>query len=217
MKNTILTICIIAATAILLFSCGDGASNYTTFKDVNIGTQVWMDKNLDVTTFRNGDPIPEAKTNEEWLRVSESQRPAWCYYNNDPKNGEKYGKLYNWYAVNDPRGLAPKGWHVPNIAELRVLIDFLGGQREAGTKMKSKTGWNEQGNGNNESGFNGLPGGYRSGSGPFLHIGKLGSWWSSTEGYASSAWYHGLNFNDGDVSSYDFSKGNGFYVRCLRD
>ena len=216
MKNTILTICIIAATAILLFSCGDGASNYTTFKDVKIGTQVWMDKNLDVTTFRNGDPIPEAKTNEEWLRVSESQRPAWCYYNNDPKNGEKYGKLYNWYAVNDPRGLAPKGWHVPNIAELRVLIDFLGGQREAGTKMKSKTGWNEQGNGNNESGFNGLPGGGRSTNGTFGSVGNSGGWWSSKEKH-SRAWIIHMDYDKERVNDRTIEEQNGLSVRCLRD
>ena len=102
-----------------------GLSNAQT---VTIGTQVWMTKNLDVATFRNGDPIPEAKSNEEWEKAGENKQPAWCYYNNDPANGAKYGKLYNWYAVNDPRGLAPEGWHVPNIDEWdeclnRIKID----------------------------------------------------------------------------------------------
>ena len=91
-----------------------GLSNAQT---VTIGTQVWMTKNLDVATFRNGDPIPEAKSNEEWEKAGENKQPAWCYYDNDPANGAKYGKLYNWYAVNDPRGLAPEGWHVPSIDE----------------------------------------------------------------------------------------------------
>jgi hypothetical protein len=90
-------------------------------KSVTIGTQVWMKENLNVSTFRNGEPIPEAKTAEEWKAAGAAKQPAWCYYDNDPKNGAKYGKLYNWYAVNDPRGLVPVGWHVPDIDELEVL------------------------------------------------------------------------------------------------
>lgn len=109
------------------------------YKTVTIGTQVWMKENLNVSTFRNGDPIPEAKTDEEWERAGEEGKPAWCYYNNDPKNGTKYGKLYNWYAVNDPRGLAPSGYHVPTNEEWKMIKDFLGD--DAGTKMKSTRGW----------------------------------------------------------------------------
>ena len=116
-----------------------GLSNAQT---VPIGTQVWMTKNLDVATFRNGDPIPEAKTAEEWEKAGENKQPAWCYYDNDPANGAKYGKLYNWYAVNDSRGLAPVGYHIPSDAEWTKLTDFLGGESVAGTKMKSKSGWN---------------------------------------------------------------------------
>ncbi|MBM3920821.1 MAG: hypothetical protein FJ347_06290, partial [Sphingomonadales bacterium] len=146
---------------------------------VSIGGQVFMSKNLDVSTFRNGDPIPQAKTYEEWGRAGENQQPAWCYYNNDPANGAKYGKLYNWYAVNDSRGLAPEGWHVPSDAEWTILTDYLGS--DAGTKMKSKTGWNENGNGTNSSGFSGLPGGTRNYNGTFYTIGYDGYWWSSSE------------------------------------
>lgn len=109
---------------------------------VTIGTQVWMTKNLNVSTFRNGDPIPEAKTDEEWKLAGENQQPAWCYYDNNPANGAKYGKLYNWYAVNDPRGLAPQGYHVPTDAEWTKLVNFLG--LDAGKKMKSATGWNSK-------------------------------------------------------------------------
>jgi len=146
---------------------------------VSIGGQVFMSKNLDVSTFRNGDPIPQAKTYEEWGRAGENQQPAWCYYNNDPANGAKYGKLYNWYAVNDSRGLAPEGWHVPSDAEWTILTDYLGS--DAGTKMKSKTGWNENGNGTNSSGFSGLPGGGRNDGGAVNGIGHVGYWWSSSE------------------------------------
>ncbi len=106
---------------------------------VTIGNQVWMTKNLDVSTFRNGDPIPQAKTAAEWKAADENKQPAWCYYDNDPANGAKYGKLYNWYAVNDSRGLAPAGYHIPSDVEWKQLTDFLGS--EAGKKMKSKSGW----------------------------------------------------------------------------
>jgi uncharacterized protein (TIGR02145 family) len=109
------------------------------YKSVKIGTQTWMVENLNVSTFRNGDPIPEAKTNEEWEKAGKNKQPAWCYYENDPKNGAKYGKLYNWYAVSDPRGLAPVGWHVPTDAEWTLLSDFLG--YDNGKKMKSTSGW----------------------------------------------------------------------------
>jgi uncharacterized protein (TIGR02145 family) len=108
---------------------------------VTIGTQEWMTKNLDVTTFRNGDPIPEVKTDEEWYRASDNKLPAWCYYMNDTVNGRLYGKLYNWFAVNDPRGLAPVGYHIPSDAEWTKLTDFLGGESVAGEKMKSTSGW----------------------------------------------------------------------------
>ncbi len=106
---------------------------------VTIGTQVWMTKNLDVSTFRNGDPIPQAKSNSEWKAAGINKQPAWCYYDNEPANGAKYGKLYNWYAVNDLRGLAPAGYHIPSDAEWMQLTDFLGS--EAGKKMKSTSGW----------------------------------------------------------------------------
>jgi uncharacterized protein (TIGR02145 family) len=109
------------------------------YKSVKIGTQTWMVENLNVSTFRNGDPIPEAKTNEEWEKAGKNKQPAWCYYDNDPKNGAKYGKLYNWYAVSDPRGLPPAGWHVPSNNEWTILSDFLG--NDAGKKMKSTSGW----------------------------------------------------------------------------
>jgi uncharacterized protein (TIGR02145 family) len=100
-----------------------------------------MTNNLDVSTFRNGDPILEAKTNEEWEKAGENQQPAWCYYKKDAKNGTKYGKLYNWFAVNDSRGLAPEGYHIPADSEWTILTDNLGGESEAGKKMKSTSGW----------------------------------------------------------------------------
>jgi len=183
---------------------------------VTIGTQVWMTKNLDVSTFRNGDPIPQAKTDEEWKKAGENKQPAWCYYNNDPANGAKYGKLYNWYAVNDSRGLAPVGYHIPSDAEWTKLTDFLGGNEVAGTKMKSTDGWKGNGNGTNESGFSGLPGGYRSNYGSFSYVGDYGTWWSSSEDLTLSAWNRALSYDDGSVGRNNYVK-VGFSVRCLRD
>ena len=197
-------------------------------KEVKIGTQVWMAKNLDVATFRNGEPIPQAKTDKEWENAGINKQPAWCYYDNNPENGTKYGKLYNWYAVNDKRGLAPAGYHIPTEAEWITLRTYLGGEEVAGTKMKSTSGWNENGNmyesthynGTNSSGFNGLPGGslynVRYKTGRCFGIGKDGYWWSST-GVNDGAWSLYL-INSLDSFGMGFhDKVNGLYVRCLRD
>jgi len=184
---------------------------------VTIGTQVWMTKNLNVSTFRNGDPIPQAKTNEEWEKAGENKEPAWCYYENDPANGAKYGKLYNWYAVSDSRGLAPVGYHIPSDAEWEKLVDYLGGSENAGAKMKSKQGWAEDGNGTNSSGFSGLPGGLRNYVGTFYGIGKYGYWWSFSELSTSNAWYRSLGYFNGSVDRGNYVKAVGFSVRCLRD
>ena len=160
---------------IFILLIGFGCISYA--QTITIGTQVWTTKNLDAATFRNGDPIPQAKTDEEWEKAGDNQQPAWCYYDNDPANGAKYGKLYNWYAVNDSRGLAPVGYHIPSDAEWTILTDFLGGEKVAGTKMKSTDFWADyegnSGNGTNESGFSGLPGGNRDLDGTFYYFGKV--------------------------------------------
>jgi uncharacterized protein (TIGR02145 family) len=212
MKKVSFILSAVVMTAMMLNSCGEGASN-----EVTIGNQVWMAENLNVDKFRNGDPIPHAETQEEWKKADENGQPAWCYYDNDPANGEKYGKLYNWYAVNDPRGLAPEGWKIPSDEDWTRLTDFLGGYRIAGTKMKSTGGWKENGNGTNESGFSGLPGGRRKKVGTFYNIGEHGDWWSSTEATTSSAWHRALRYGTGDVHIDNDPKGKGLSVRCLRD
>ncbi len=185
---------------------------------ITIGTQVWMIKNLNVDKFRNGDPIPEAKTPGEWKAYGQAGEAAWCYYDNDPKNGEKYGKLYNWYAVSDPRGLAPQGWHIASDDEWKVLTDYLGGEQKAGAKMKAKSGWVNDGNGTNSSGFSGLPGGLRGYVGTFGYVGENGGWWSSSDDSALNAWRRQLGYYDGEVFRGSYvDKGNGLSVRCLRD
>jgi uncharacterized protein (TIGR02145 family) len=239
MKKTPLMLFIVLITAIQLSSCGgsskdgtskdgtskDETSKENTIKEVTIGKQVWMSENLNVDKFRNGEAIPEAKTEEDWKNAGKNKQPAWCYYNNNPDNGERYGKLYNWYAVNDPRGLAPAGFKVPTDDEWNRLIDFLGGESLAGKSMKSIKFWADiekdgivrSGNGTNESGFAGLPGGYRGGYGGFFSVGSGGNWWSSSEDDALNAWFRNLNYNNGSANQDYFSKRLGFSVRCLRD
>jgi uncharacterized protein (TIGR02145 family) len=185
--------------------------------EVRIGRQIWMTTNLNVDRFRNGDPISQARTAEEWKRAGEQGRPAWCYYKNDPTNGAKYGKLYNWYAVNDPRGLAPVGFHIPSDKEWTALTEFLGGKDGAGTKMKSTSGWANNGNGSNSSGFSGLPGGDRSGEGIFYDVGYFGYWWSSTEFYSNDCWYLKLVYDRGFVYTYSSAMVKGLSVRCLKN
>jgi len=181
---------------------------------IKIGTQTWTTKNLDVTTYRNGEVIPQVQDANAWANISTG---AWCYYENNTANGSSYGKLYNWYAVNDPRGLAPKGYHIPTDNEWTILSENLGGESKAGTKMKSTSGWKNNGNGTNTSGFAGLPGGCRNSNGYFFYIGANGYWWSSSENFTNDAWFRYLNYLNGDVNRNNGLKRNGFSVRCLRD
>lgn len=188
------------------------------YPSVLIGAQYWMEKNLEVTTYRNGDPIPYVTDATAWAALTTG---AWCYYNNDPANGSLYGKLYNWYAVNDPRGLAPVGWHVPTDAELTTLSTTLGGDAVAGGKMKvaGTTRWTTPNTGaDNSSGFAGLPGGSRGTNGTFADVGSYSYWWSSSDVYASSvAWYRYLYYGNGGFGGGGNYKRYGFSVRCLRD
>lgn len=231
MKKIPLMLFLVLITAIQLSSCGgtskDGTSKDETSKEITIGKQVWMSENLNVDKFRNGEVIPEAKTEKEWKNAGLKKQPAWCYYNNNPDNGERYGKLYNWFAVNDQRGLAPAGYKVPTDEEWSRLIDFLGGKSLACKSMKSINFWADiekngivrSGNGTNESGFAGLPGGLRYHDGDFDIVGYCGYWWSSSESKTSNAWSRGLSYYDGSAAQKDdfADKQFGFSVRCLRD
>ncbi|MEC4047948.1 FISUMP domain-containing protein [Flavobacterium sp. SUN046] len=191
-----------------------------TYNLVNICNQTWMQSNLNVSHYRNGDVIPQVSEQAFWQTTT----GAWCYLNNDPANGAIYGKLYNWYAVNDPRGLAPQGWHVSTYSEWQTLYNCLGGWSIAGDKMK-ETGvvhWNSPNtNATNSSGFTALPGSWRLYDGTFMGGGggEFGFWWTSSE-YAfdnSRAFsYYLQDTSAGVLSSNDF-KSAGLSVRCVKD
>ena len=187
---------------------------------IKIGTQKWMTKNLAVSRYRNGDKIPQVTDPAAWAALTTG---AWCWYNNDSAIGAVYGRLYNWYAVHDPRGLAPIGWHVPSDLEWDTLSTFLG--NNAGGKLKD-TGTIEAGTGlwyapntkaTNKTGFTGLPGGVCNEDEAFSLIGKVGYWWSSTEYNTNDAGLRYLEHKDGAIGGNLSGKRYGFSVRCLRD
>jgi uncharacterized protein (TIGR02145 family) len=191
-------------------------------ESVSIGKQEWTTVNSTESKFRNGDDIPQAKTTSEWAAAATDKKAAWCYYKFDSKYESRFGKLYNWYAVNDSRNMAPKGWHIPSNTEWKKLIEHLG-ENNIAKKMKSKSGWYNEGNGSDKSGFNGKAGGYISLDGTSGLLGVTGYWWSSSEtdnymkdlsaiGYNLHYYFIGLNR---DVDGY--RKGMGISVRFIKD
>ncbi len=188
------------------------ASNYSI---VGMGCQSWMGRNLDVTTYRNGDPIPNVTDATAWSALTTG---AYCYYNNDSATyATTYGKLYNWYAVNDPRGLAPAGWHVPTDYEWTILTNGLGGIAQGGDlKEIGLSHWASPNyNATNISGFTGLPGGDRV-NGVYQLLSMFGTFWCSTEINSNAVWGRVMHY-DRDLERGSFPKNTGSSVRCLRD
>lgn len=210
------------AFVLLLFVSISCRQTENTIKIPAGGTEFmeWMPKNLTTSTFRNGDSIPEVKVDKEWFEAAKEGRPAWCYYNNDPANGKTYGKLYNWYAVNDARGLAPKGWHIPTDKEWQILVDYLGGKAVAGGKMKEKgtSHWSSPNTGaTNKISFSALPGGGRSKFGLWQNMGYSATFWSSSKSNRNGALARQLWFNESEVARRNLLKDHGLSVRCVRD
>jgi uncharacterized protein (TIGR02145 family) len=199
----------------------------TSISSVTIGTQIWSNKNLSVARYRNGDPIPQVTDATQWRNLTTG---AWCWYNNDSAAyAATYGRLYNWYAVNDPRGLAPQGWRIPTEGDWNRLVKFIDPSADttcqgcdqstaAGGAMKSTTGWNNPNAGaTNSSGFSGLPGGVRYGDGTFNFVGVYGLWWSAGEFGTAFAWSRGLSNYNAVVGRNGHYKTVGFSVRVVRD
>ena len=153
---------------------------------------IWSTSNLDVSTFRNGDPIPESKTDQEWFEAGVTEQPTWGWASNDPEGRKKYGKLYNHYAVADPRGLAPEGWRIPSYDEIAALLVVGQLTDEINLPMA----------------------GFRAGDGYHFVLGSYGHYWSSS-GSVRSASYLGFGKRFADM--YFYSRGFGKSVRCLVD
>lgn len=196
------------------------------YPTVTIGSQAWTAKNLNVSHYRNGDPIPEVQNPDDWANLTTG---AFCYYSNITANGIQYGKLYNWYAINDPRGLAPEGWHIPTENEWNTLINYLGGNQVAGGKLKSTDSldWTPSNNtpseSTNETGFTAVAGGARGSYGDFGLSGLYGHWWSSTGFNDSLALGKRLDYNSGGVIGGNIAQNigwirrEGFSVRCIQN
>ncbi|MBD3387296.1 T9SS type A sorting domain-containing protein [candidate division KSB1 bacterium] len=199
------------------------------YRTVKIGDQWWMAENLKVTHYRNGDPIPRITDNADWIAVTTG---AYCNYDNDKANVTTYGRLYNWYAVDDERGIAPDGWHVPTDAEWKQLERFLGLSRSeandegwrgsiGGGKLKQAEilYWKSPNTGaTNESGFSALPGGYRlSVYGKFSSMGNYAYFWTASASDNDGAWSRSLNTHSSGIGRSYGSEHYGFSVRCVKD
>ena len=211
-------------------SCGDPVSyqgyDYAT---VLIGDQCWFAENLRSENYENGDAIPSNLSDSEWESTSSGAVAVFgegnSYCEEYSPDGDacdeswslnEYGRLYNWYAVDDARGLCPSGWHVPTDGEWTVLIDHLGGESVAGGQMKTTYGWYGGGNGTNSSGFSGLPGGYRFDDGGFYAAGLYAYWWGSSPNGSYAYARYLLSINEGVYRS-SYPPRFGFSVRCVRD
>jgi len=186
----------------------------TNYKTVQIGDQVWMAESLDVTRYRNGDALPQITDPEKWRKLTTG---AWCYYNNDPKNGKKYGKLYNWYAVHDPRGLAPAGWHVADRCDWDKLAIHLGGHEIAAGKMKDKDQWKSTGfKYDNSSGFTSRPGGGRYNN-RYLSMNSNANYWTDADSSETQAFARFISVGSNSLFESEYAKHWGFSVRCVKD
>ena len=212
------------------------------YQTVIIGNQEWMAENLRVTRYNNEGDIPTGLNNAAWGSTTSG---AYAIYNNDEDMLEAYGKLYNWYAVDDERGLCPEGWSVPSDADWTALVNYVVSQgypnewdniNGAGNALKScrqvdsflggecntseHPRWNSHGThyGFDEFGFSALPGGGRWSNGSFSNVGGWGFWWSATENSGTDAWYRYMNSGGGDAGRYHLGyKTFGFSIRCFRD
>lgn len=185
------------------------------YKAVKIGSRVWLAENLKVSRYRNGDKIANAAASESWKIAKEG---AWCYYDNDSSRAVIFGKLYNWYALNDSRGLCPAGWRVPANDDWQALINHFGGMRNAGGKMKAQRLWAPPNEGADDAaGFAALPSGVRYYTGNFMNIHHFCGMWSSSEGNDDFGYMVYLDKGNTKAVLQFYGKKNGFACRCVKD
>lgn len=184
-----------------------------TYMTVKIGDQWWMAENLKVEHYRNGDAIPNVTKRRNWFNLGKG---AYCSYNNDSTKAKIYGYFYNWYAVNDPCGLAPEGWHIPSKDEWKELVNELGGDKIAGNKIRARNYWGHHRDKMvNHSHFSALPAGHFSKYDGFKDIGDNAAFWSNTDNNDNDAYYRYI-FGSA-LKSTSSSKNRGISVRCIKD
>ncbi len=183
------------------------AQAQSNYQSTSINGQVWMAKNLDVSTFRNGDTIPQVTSEKDWVKAGEKKQPAWCYYGNDPYNASKFGKLYNWYALTDPRGLAPQGWRIPVDEDFKKLITQYQNDRKLLYAVLIEGGI---------SGMNIPLGGWRGRKGDFKDKLEYGAVWSATE---KGKWVSYIELAPifQVAGMREAGKEAGLYVRCIKE
>jgi uncharacterized protein (TIGR02145 family) len=186
------------------------------YDEVHVGNQIWMSQNLNVECFQNGDKIIEVKSLDDWNIAIKNKQPAWCYYKNKKSFGEKYGKLYNYFAITDTRGLAPSGWHIPNLSEWNLFIDTV----SESSLILSVFAENDV---NNSIGFNAFFAGCRDNSINYIDIDQWTYWWTAVDESSStcnvlsvqpSYFPMFVNVKSG-ISSISWE--DGFSVRCLKN
>jgi uncharacterized protein (TIGR02145 family) len=237
MRN-LLTFAVIAAILLALAGC-KADKNLDVIKDIDgniygvitIGKQKWLQQNLKVTHYSNGDSIINITDSTTWAsNVSPNPAvPAYCNYNNVDTNARQFGRLYNWYAVNDPRQICPAGWHVPGDTEWHTLALALdpnalwafndAESNTAGGMLKSITLWNTPNTGaTNSQGFTGLPAGVREKDGQFFRIDLIADFWSSTAtDTLQNAWLRALFWEDAQLHRFTDAEAAGYSVRCIKN
>lgn len=184
---------------------------------VNLGSQQWMSENLRATHYQNGDPLELVSDHSLWPNLKSG---AYCDYNNDSSEIDKFGRLYNWYIIMDEHEICPVGWHVPTDSDWLQLEEFLGDKKTAGGKLKESgtENWKAPNlKATNEYRFGALPAGFRHQSGNYYLKGKNACFWTSTETDSTSAWYRDLDSDDAEIGKLNNFKSSGLSIRCVRD
>ncbi len=180
-----------------------------------ISGRVWQTKNLATKTFNNGEPILEIKKKDDWVTAYENKTPAWCYYKNKSENEAVYGVLYNRYAIVDPRGLCPTGWHVSTFEDWKLLSTYNSCDTLA-YLLKSNEHW-KTGGGSNAYGFNGVPSGQRDRYGAFKELGTVAYFWAFDPNQALKFRVYLLEYDSNTLGYYESTHGEGYSVRCVKD
>ncbi len=198
-----------------------------TYESVIIDGQTWMADNLRVTHYRNGDSISTNIADSEWHSFASG---AYTTYGDNESHATTYGYLYNWNAVNDTRGLAPEGWHIPTDGEWKKLEAYMGlntselnstewrgSELQLGDALKSTWGWYLNGEGNNKSGMSALPGGFRYSYHGYFSLGESCYFWTDTQYNSGYAYYRKLDYSSSAIERDYYLKSTGYSIRCVKD